>query len=407
MSIDSHNNCRLRIMDCRKKIQNQKSKIRNLKNKSMFRYISSIIVLISTCFISSFVPLHGSITTRVKDIAYVQGVRDNFLFGYGLVIGLSGSGDKMDFTKNLAKNVFEKLGVIITVDDFDSKNIASVLITANIRPFAKPGDKIDVLVSSIGDAKSLEGGVLVHTTLQGVDNEVYAVAQGPLSLGGGFDVGGKAANKRKNIATTANIPKGALIEKEIPVHIFHENSIMLSLNDSDFTTSLRVMEIINAIYPDSALAVSSAEVRITPPQKFRTMDMITQFISKIEELPITPDAVARVVINERTGTIVAGENVKISTVAIAHGSLTITISEKTEASQPGSFAPDSATTKELDRTTIDIEEEEAKLHVIPDGVSISEIARALNVLGVTPRDLMAIFQAIHRAGALHADLIIM
>ncbi len=372
----------------------------------MFRYLLSIIVLISTCFISSFAPIHGSITTRIKDIAYVQGVRDNFLFGYGLVIGLQGSGDKLDFTKNLAKNIFEKLGVVLTIDDFDSKNIASVLITANIRPFAKPGDRMDILVSSIGDAKSLEGGVLVHTSLQGIDNEVYAVAQGPLSIGG-FNVGGKAADTRKNIATTANIPKGALIEKEIPVHIFHENSITLSLHDSDFTTSLRLMEIINAIYPDSALAVSAAEVRILPPREFRTMDSITQFISKIGELPITPDAVARVVINERTGTIVAGENVKISTVAVAHGSLTITISEKTEASQPGSFAPTSATTVELDRTTIDVEEEDAKLHIIPDGVSISEIARALNVLGVTPRDLMAIFQAIHKAGALHADLIIM
>ncbi len=372
----------------------------------MLRYLLSIIVLISTCFISSFTPIYGSITTRIKDIAYVQGVRDNFLFGYGLVIGLQGSGDKIDFTKNLAKNVFEKLGVVITVDDFDSKNIASVLVTANIHPFAKPGDRMDILVSSIGDAKSLEGGVLVHTTLQGVDNEVYAVAQGPLSIGG-FNVGGKAADTRKNIATTANIPKGALIEKEIPVHIFHENSITLSLHDSDFTTSLRLMEIINAIYPDSAQAVSAAEVRITPPQEFRTMDRVTQFISKIGELPITPDAIARVVLNERTGTIVAGENVRISTVAVAHGSLTITISEKTEASQPGSFAPISATTKELDRTTIDVEEEEAKLHIIPDGVSISEIARALNVLGVTPRDLMAIFQAIHKAGALHADLIIM
>jgi flagellar P-ring protein precursor FlgI len=325
------------------------------------------------------------------------------------VIGLSGSGDGNDtkFTRNLAKNVFEKLGIIISETDFTSKNIAGVLITANIRPFAKPGDRMDVLVSSVGNSKSLEGGVLVHTTLQGVDNEVYAVAQGPVSLGGGFSVGGDAASKQKNIATTGNIPKGAVIEKAIPVHIFQENSITLSLNDSDFTTALRLMEIINVIYPDSAQAISAGEVRIKPPQEFRTMDKITQFISAIEELPITPDAIARVVINERTGTIVAGENVKISTVAVAHGSLTITISENKEASQPGSFAPTSAETVELNRTTIDVEEEEAKLHIIPDGVSISEIARALNVLGVTPRDLMAIFQAIHRAGALHADLIIM
>ncbi|MBT6564864.1 MAG: flagellar basal body P-ring protein FlgI [Candidatus Scalindua sp.] len=373
----------------------------------MSRYLLSVMVFILTCFSSTFTCVQANITTRIKDIANVQGIRDNYLFGYGLVIGLQGSGDKIEFTSQLAKNIFEKLGVIMTIDDFDSKNIASVLVTANIQPFAKPGDRMDILVSSIGDAKSLEGGVLIHTTLQGIDNEVYAVAQGPLSLGGGYSVGGKAASKRKNIATTANIPQGALVEKEIPVHIFHENSIRLSLHDSDFTTSLRIMEIVNAVYPNSAQAISAAEVEITPPPEFRTMDRVTAFISKVEDLPITPDTVARVVINERTGTIVAGENVRISTVAVAHGSLTITISEKTEASQPGSFAPTSASTKELDRTTIEVEEEEARLHIIPDGVSISEIARALNVLGVTPRDLMAIFQAIHRAGALHAELIIM
>jgi flagellar P-ring protein precursor FlgI len=373
----------------------------------MFRSKLLILVLVTTFIFSGFTPVQGSVTTRIKDIAIVQGMRDNYLFGYGLVIGLMGSGDKIDFSKQLAKNIFEKLGVIITTDDFTSKNIASVMLTANIRPFAKPGDRMDVLVSSVGDAKSLEGGVLIHTTLQGIDNEVYAVAQGPLSLGGGFKVGGKAATKRKNVSTTANIPGGAMVEKEIPVHIFHENNIRLTLKDTDFTTATRLMDVVNVMYPDSALAISAAEVEIKPPPEFRTMKMITQFISKIEELPITPDAIARVVINERTGTIVAGENVKISTVAVAHGSLTITISEKTEASQPGSFAPESAETKELDRTTIDVEEEEAKLHIIPDGVSISEIARALNVLGVTPRDLMAIFQAIHAAGALHAELIIM
>ena len=375
----------------------------------MFRSILCILTLITTCIFSAFNPVHGSIVTRIKDVATVQGVRENYIFGYGLVVGLMGSGDKQTFTFTiqLAKNVFEKLGTVINPDDFISKNIAAVLVTSNIRPFAKPGDRMDVLVSSIGDAKSLEGGVLIHTALQGVDNEVYAVAQGPLSLGGGFNVGGKAADKRKNISTTANIPGGAMVEKEIPVHIFHENTIKLTLKDTDFTTATRLMEVVNAIYPDSAQAVSAAEIEIKPPMEYRTMEMITQFISKLEELPITPDAIARVVINERTGTIVAGENVRISTVAVAHGNLTITISEKTEASQPGSFAPTSASTVELDRTTIDVEEDEAKLHVIPDGVSISEIARALNVLGVTPRDLMAIFQAIHKAGALHAELIIM
>jgi len=232
------------------------------------------------------------------------------------------------------------------------------------------------------------------------------VAQGPLSIGG-FNVGGNATDSRKNIATTANIPSGALIEKEIPVHIMHENSIRLSLHDTDYSTATRMAKVINAIFPNSSRAISASEIEIVPPQEYRDMDRIATFIAKIEELPITPDSVARVVLNERTGTIVAGENVKISTVAVAHGNLTITISEKTEVSQPGSFAPESAVTTEMDRTTIDVEEEEAKLHIIPDGVSISEIARALNVLGVTPRDLMAIFQAINKAGALHAELIIM
>ena len=187
----------------------------------MFRFLLSITILVSACFYSSPALVYGNITTRIKDVANVQGARDNYLFGYGLVIGLQGSGDKQTFgfTTQLAKNVFEKLGSVITTDDFISKNIAGVLVTAKIRPFAKPGDKIDVLVSSIGDAKSLEGGVLIHTTLQGVDNEVYAVAQGPLSIGG-FNVGGKAANTRKNIATTANIPRGALVEKaQVPEKI--------------------------------------------------------------------------------------------------------------------------------------------------------------------------------------------
>ncbi len=374
----------------------------------MIRYLLCITVLILSFLSSSSTITYGSITTRIKDITYVQGVRDNYLFGYGLVVGLQGTGDKttFTFTRQLAKNVFEKLGVLTSTIDFNSKNIAAVLITAKIHSFAKPGDRIDALISSVGDARSLEGGVLIHTTLQGIDNEVYAVAQGPLSIGG-YNVSGAATQTRKNIATTAYIPGGALIEKEIPVHVFFGNAIRLSLLDNDFTTAHRLMSIINTLYPGSAHAISAGEVEIVPPQEFRSIDKITQFISTIEELPISPDAIARVVINERTGTIVAGENVRISTVAVAHGDLTITISERQEVSQPGPFAPTGVTTQVLDRTNIDVEEKEGKLHVIPDGVNISEIARALNVLGVTPRDLISIFQAIKKAGALHAELIIM
>lgn len=373
------------------------------------RYCLYATVMIVILVFSTTPVVYAEIITRVKDISNIQGMRDNYLFGYGLIVGLQGTGDSTTFafTSRLAKNVFEKLGVVTTDEEFDSKNIAAVLVTAKVRSFAKPGDRIDVLLSSVGDAKSLEGGVLVHTVLQGIDNEVYAIAQGPLSIGGGFNVGGKAGDTRKNIATTGNIPNGAFIEKEIPVHVFFGNAIRVSLHESDFTTAKRLMNVVNAKYPGSAQAISAANVEITPPKEFRNMDMITQFISQIEELAVTPDAIARVVINERTGTIVAGENVRISTVAIAHGSLTITINERQEASQPGPFAPASATTELLERTSIDIEEEEGRLNVIPEGASISEIARGLNVLGVTPRDLIAIFQAIQKAGALHAELILM
>lgn len=374
----------------------------------MFRYLSFITVLILTFFISSSAIVHGEITTRIKDITYVQGVRDNYLFGYGLVVGLQGTGDKttFTFTRQLAKNVFEKLGVLTSTSAFDSDNIAAVLITANVHSFAKPGDRMDIVISSVGDCKSLEGGVLIHTTLQGIDNEVYAVAQGAVSIGG-YNVSGNAESTRKNISTTGYIPGGALIEKEIPVHIFFGNAIRLSLNTSDFTTAQRLMNVLNTRYPGSTQAISAAEVEILPPPEFRSIARVTQFIAQIEKLPITPDSVARVIINERTGTIVAGENVRISTVAIAHGNLTITINERPEVSQPEPFAPAGATTEVLDRTTIDVEEDEAKLNIIPEGASISEIARGLNVLGVTPRDLMAIFQALKRAGALHAELIIM
>lgn len=378
-------------------------------NNYTFRYVLSIIVLISTCFIPAFTPVHGSVTTRIKDIASIQGIRDNYLFGYGLVIGLQGTGDttRFAFTRQLAKNIFEKLGSVATIDDLDSRNIAAVMVTAKILPFAKPGVRMDALISSIGDAESLRGGVLLHTTLQGIDNKVYAIAQGPLSLGGGFSAAGEAQEVRKNITTTASIPNGAVVEKEIPVYIFQENKIRFSLHDADFTTAIRIMDVINVMYPGSAKAISAAEVEIKPPLEFRTMDMITQFVSKVEKLPVTPGTTARVVINERTGTIVVGENVKISTVAIAHGPLTITITEKPEVSQPLPFAPGGAETTRVPRTDIKVEEKEAKLHVIPSGVSVSEIARALNILGVTPNDLIAIFQAIKEASALHAELIIM
>ncbi len=372
---------------------------------TVIKYLRIMLIVIILPFTTSlYQSLQASV--RVKDIAYVQGVRDNQLYGYGLVIGLQGSGDTQIFrvTRQLAVNIFEKLGVLISETDFLSKNVAAVMVTVNIPAFARPGDKLDVVVSSIGDSKSLEGGVLLQTALQGADNEVYAVAQGPLSIGG-YNVEGQAQSVRKNISTTAYISNGAIVEKEIQSSILYGKSLSVILRDPDFTTVNRLVEVINNLYPDTAKPIDAAVVNITPPRDFQSEDAIVRFIANIEELYIKPDSIARVIINERTGTIVAGENVRISTVAIAHGNLSITISEKPEVSQPGALA--SGQTTVVPRTDIEVIEEEKKLNVIQEGVTISDVARALNVLGVTPRDLISIFQAVKRAGALHAELIIM
>lgn len=372
---------------------------------SVFKYRAIIFIIVILLFITSLCK-YTQAAVRIKDIAYIQGVRDNQLYGYGLVMGLQGSGDSQIFrvTRQLAVNIFQKLGVLISETDFLSKNVAAVMVTVNIPSFARPGDKLDVVVSSLGDAKSLEGGVLLQTALQGADNEVYAVAQGPLSIGG-YNVEGQAQSLRKNISTTAYISNGAIVEKEIHSSILYGKTLSVVLRDPDFTTANRLVEVINNFYPNTARAIDAAVVNILPPKDFQSEDSIVRFVANIEELYVKPDTIARVIINERTGTIVAGENVRISTVAVAHGNLSITISERPEVSQPGALS--SGQTTVVPRTDIQVTEEEKKLNVIQEGVTISDVARALNVLGVTPRDLISIFQAIKRAGALHAELIIM
>ncbi len=382
-----------------------------MKNKSSFtKYIIQslkIAVGMAAVLCATFVGNQAYAAVRVKDIAYVQGIRDNQIYGYGLVIGLQGTGDNtmiFKVTSQLALNVFQRLGVLISKSDFFSRNVAAVMVTANIPPFARPGDKLDIVVSSIGDSKSLEGGVLLQTALQGADNEVYAVAQGPLAVGG-YNVEGEAASSRKNISTTALIPNGAIVEKEIKSSILSGKTLSVVLRDPDFTTANRMVESVNNLYPDSAKAIDSACINIAPPLEFQSEETIVRFIANVEELYVKPDSIARVIINERTGTIVAGENVRISTVAVAHGSLSITISEKSDVSQPNAFS--SGETKKVKKTDVQVKEGEERLTVLQEGVTISEVARALNVLGVSPRDLISIFQAIKKAGSLHADLIIM
>ncbi|HJW86340.1 MAG TPA: flagellar basal body P-ring protein FlgI, partial [Candidatus Brocadiaceae bacterium] len=317
------------------------------------------------CLLAMVVTFTGPFTTllcrttlavvRVKDAAYIQGVRENQLYGYGLVVGLQGTGDNSQIfkvTRQMATNIFEKLGMLVAPTDFFSRNVAAVMVTANIPSFARSGDKLDVTISSIGDSKSLEGGMLLQTALQGADNEVYAVAQGPLSIGG-YNVEGQAQSTRKNISTTGYISNGAIVEKEIPSSIIAGKSLSVVLRDPDFTTATRLTEVINNLYPNSAKAVDSAVVSVTLPKDFQSEEMVVRFIANVEELYIKPDTIAKVVINERTGTIVAGENVRLSTVAVAHGSLTITITEKPEVSQPNMLST-TGETKVVPRSNIDV-----------------------------------------------------
>lgn len=370
-----------------------------------------ILILVAILFQGALdVEDASGVSVRVKDIAHVKGVRDNQLYGYGVVVGLSGTGDSqqvINFTTRILTNVFEKLGVIVAdrEQDFISKNIAIVMVTADIPAFANPGTRIDVLVSTIGDAKTLKGGVLMQTPLQGADNEVYAIAQGPLSLSGAENLGGQAKSVIKGHTTVATVPSGAIVEREIPFNLFNNRFINLVLRDPDFTTSTRLVKAIDTAYAGIASSVSPAVVRVQVPEESLGHAKMIEFVAEIEDLSVTPDAVAKIIINERTGTIVVGKNVRISTVAVAHGNLTISITESPEAMQPSPFG--AGQTEVIPSTNIEIDEDRAQMKVMAEGTTVRDVARALNILGVTPSDLISIFQAIKRSGSLHAELVIM
>lgn len=353
----------------------------------------------------------AGIGVRVKDIAMVEGVRSNHLFGYGLVIGLDGSGDSdaTEFTVQSIAAMLAKMGITVEQDDISTKNVAAVMVTSELPAFAKAGSRIDVSVSAIGNAKSLFGGTLMMTPLQAVDGQIYALAQGPVSLGGfSFSsVGGAGggASAVKNIPTSGVIPNGALVEREVPSTIVKNRMIHISLRNPDFTSAKRLTEAINSVFTDAATAKDAATVSVIVPNQFLVEERIVHFISYVENLVIEPDMVARIVINERTGTIVAGSNVRISTVAVTHGSLNVVIKSKPVISQPNPFGEgDTVVDSEVELV---VEEEDKPLMVVEDGVTIGEVAKALNALGASPRDLIAIFEAMKQAGAIQAELIIM
>ncbi len=341
---------------------------------------------------------------RIKDIVDIQGVRGNPLWGYGLVVGLNGTGDDSEVSRRALVNVLRQSGLVLNPDDMSSKNIASVLVTAELPAFGRKGSKIDVTVSAIGDASSLMGGTLLITTLMGADREVYAVAQGSISIGG-FSASGQAASVSKNHPTVGRIPAGATVEKEEIADWVENGRITLNLRNPDFATADRVAKAINAVFSRSSHAEDAGTIRVVIPKTLAKADL-TGFLDKIGVLEVQVDMPALVVINERTGTIVVGQNVGISTVAISHGSLTIITKEKEYVSQPLPFSK-TGTTEKVHRTEIKAIEEQGALHVVPRQVSVSELARALNAMGLTPRDLIAIFEALRQAGALQAQLKIM
>lgn len=342
--------------------------------------------------------------SRIKDLVHIQGVRDNQLVGYGLVVGLKGTGDKggTTFTITSLANMLKKMGLTVNSDDLKVKNVAAVIVTATLPPFARKGNRIDVTVSSLGDASSLQGGTLLMTPLKSPDTQIYAVAQGPLSVGG-FSAGGAAGGGvQKNHPTVGRIPQGALVEKEVPFSLNTDKPLLMSLEKADFITAARIAQKINdTLNKEIAYASDPRNIRLEIPPQFQPK--LVELIATIHEIEVSPDNRARVVINERSGTVVVGEDVRISSIAISHGNLSIEIKERSLVSQPPPFSSKGETTV-VPRTKIDIKEEKGKLIPLPANTSIGELVNALNTIGVSSRDMIAILQSIRAAGALHAEL---
>ncbi|CUT00389.1 flagellar basal body P-ring protein FlgI [Candidatus Chrysopegis kryptomonas] len=351
-----------------------------------------------------------SFGTRIKDIAYVKGVSGYQVIGYGLVVGLNGTGDtrRASFTVQSVVSMLKKFGITVTDENLRMRNVAAVMVTAFIPPFAKEGASVDVIVSSIGDATSLHGGNLLMTPLVGSDGVVYAVAQGPISVGG-FDVRTAFGTEyRRNVTTTGRVPNGAIIEKSIPVNIASNSNekIELVLRQPDFTTAKRIADAVNLKFNSKiAFAIDASSIFVKVPEEFRSDEKIVDFISQIELIDVQPDAIAKVVINERTGTIVVGENVTISPVAISHGAIHIEIQSVPVISQPAPFSRGQTVVTQL--TTINVYQDTTVVTAIEGAATVQDIAKALNALKVLPRDIIAIFQALKESGALKAELIIM
>ncbi len=345
---------------------------------------------------------------RIKDVADFEGVRENQLVGYGLVVGLAGTGDSLrnsPFTRQSLAAMLERLGVNAANGNLNTRNVAAVMVTANLPPFASQGSRIDVTVSALGDARSLAGGQLLVTPLMGANQQVYAVAQGPVAIGGFSASGQSGSSVTRGVPTAGRIASGALVEQEIPFDIAAQPEIRLALRNPDFTTAQRIALAINtAVGGEAARALNPGTVALRRPQQFAG-DMVS-LVGRIENLEVEVDTPARIVIDESSGIVVMGENVRVSTVAIAQGNLTISVQEDPFVSQPAPFSRGGETVV-VPSTGIEVEEEEGGLVVVPGGVPLRHLVNGLNALGVSPRDMIAILQALKAAGAIQAEIEVM
>ncbi|HEY8352343.1 MAG TPA: flagellar basal body P-ring protein FlgI [Sphingomonadales bacterium] len=346
--------------------------------------------------------------SRIKDIVSFEGVRDNMLVGYGLVVGLNGTGDTIrnsPFTRQSLEAMLERLGVNTRSSELKTENVAAVMVTANLPPFARQGSRMDVTVSSLGDAEDLRGGTLLVTPLMGADGQVYAVAQGPVQISG-FDARGQAASITQGVPTAGRIPNGAIVEREIAFSLNSMPVMRLQLRSPDFTTARRIAAAINAhLGSQAARPLDPATVQLQRPENY-AYDMVS-LITEIEQLVVDPDQRARVVIDQRSGVIVIGSDVRVSEVAISQGNLTISVTETPQVSQPGPFAEQGETVV-VPRTELSVSDgSDKKLAILKRSVSLQELVDGLNALGVGPRDMISILQALKTAGALQAEIEVM
>jgi flagellar P-ring protein FlgI len=365
-----------------------------------------LLLLVSLALVLTAPWAADAASVRIKDIVNVQGVRGNDLVGYGLVVGLNGTGDSLrsiPFTEDSLVNLLERLGVNIEGEDVKAKNVAAVIVTATLPPFARSGSEIDATISAIGDAESLLGGTLVLTPLLAADGNVYAVAQGTV-IAGGFEAEGGAESVTQGVPTSGVIPSGARIEQEVNFTFDELQTVRLALRDPDFTTAQRIQSAINReVGLEVARTLDSGTIDVAVPAAFA--NRVAAFVSAIENLAVTPDLAARVVVDQRSGTIVVGADVRISEVAVSQGNLTVRVTETPQVSQPNPFGQ--GDTVVVPRTDVEVDTEaNHRIAVLNEGTTLAELVQGLNALGVGPRDLIDILSAIKAAGALHAEFIV-